>query len=197
MHRDGYSSQNRSLRYLSAESHKMVTMTASSPCAAHSSAIRRRTGDSGGGGNADQQPLFARQPARHRIGGFGRHFNFTVRQPRIIDARHNRGLHVLQTFQSIEGRIGFERNALDGGIQFLQSPRRADKCAAGAQAGQKMRDAAFSLPPDFVRRGFIMRAPVVVVRVLVGVPVFFRLRWPRVPAPCGSRHRCRRPDRSR
>src|SRR5665213_1897504 len=39
-HRDGYSSQNRSLKYLSAESHKIVTMTASSPFAAHSSAIR-------------------------------------------------------------------------------------------------------------------------------------------------------------
>ena len=41
-HRTGrYSSQNRSLRYLSAESHKMVTMTASLPAAASSSPIRK------------------------------------------------------------------------------------------------------------------------------------------------------------
>src|SRR5580658_7750144 len=41
-HRTGhYCSQNRSLRYLSAESHKMVTITASLPAAASSSPIRK------------------------------------------------------------------------------------------------------------------------------------------------------------
>jgi len=34
-----------------------------------------------------------------------------------------------------------------------------------------MRDASFSLLPDFVCGGFIMRAPVGVVRILIGVEV--------------------------
>ena len=61
-------------------------------------------------------------------------------------------------------------------IKFLQLSRCADERAAGAEHGDEVRHAAFGLLPDFFRGRAVMRAPVRVVRVLVGVEVLPRLR---------------------
>ena len=79
------SSQNRSLRYFSAESGSTVTITACRPAAASSRAIVRQRHHRGRRGDADQQPLFTRQPLRHLVGRLG--LNRNVRDPPAADRR--------------------------------------------------------------------------------------------------------------
>src|SRR5581483_9131872 len=94
-----------------------------------------------------------------------------VGQCGIVDARHDGGGHVLCSLDSVERRVRLQGNTADIRVQLLQSAAGPDKGAAGAKHGNEMRDAAFGLLPDLVGRGFVVSAPVGVVRVLVGVEV--------------------------
>ena len=112
-HCDPYSCQNRSLKYLSAPSHNTVTITAFSLLSAHSVCDSLRSRHSSGGRDANHQALLARQSPRHLIGSFCLDFHFAVGKVRIVNSRHHGGLHMLQTFQTVEWRIRLQRNTLD------------------------------------------------------------------------------------
>src|SRR6185437_13079977 len=58
-----------------------------------------------------------------------------------------------------------------GGVELAQAARGAHKSAAGAEAGDEVRDQAFGLAPDLVGGGAIVGLPVLVIAVLVGVHV--------------------------
>src|SRR5512147_414453 len=81
---------------------------------------------------------------------------------------------MLGAFKAVKGRVGLERDAADFGIQFLQAARSADESSSRPHDRSKVCDVAFSLLPDFVGGGAIVRAPVGVVRVLVGVEIKVR-----------------------
>src|SRR3984957_1549166 len=82
---------------------------------------------------------------------------------------------MLQALKAVEWRIRLHAHALDARVQLLQPPRRAYKCSARAQARHKVRYLPVGLLPDLVRRprvirrSAIVRFPVLVVSVLVGV----------------------------
>src|ERR1022692_1373245 len=78
---------------------------------------------------------------------------------------------MLRAFDAVKSGVRLQRDALNCRIQFLETPGRADEGPGGAEHGDKMRDASFGLPPDFIGSGVIMRAPVGVVRILVGIKI--------------------------
>src|SRR5271170_7809073 len=82
---------------------------------------------------------------------------------------------MLRAFNAMESGVGLQRDATDLRIQFLQAAGGSDESPGGAEHGHEMRDASFSLLPDFVCRGFVMRAPVGLVRILVGVEIKIRM----------------------
>src|SRR5437588_4074694 len=134
-------------------------------------ATQQRSGRAG----ADEQAFFPRQALHQPIRVFRCDRQILIRELVIINRRHNRRGHVLPAFQAVEGRIGLQADAANFAIQFLQSPCRSDKSAAGAQPGHEMRNAARSLRPDFVRRSAVMRLPIRRIAVLVGVKIFVGL----------------------
>ena len=64
-----------------------------------------------------------------------------------------------------------QRDAADPRIQLFQTAGGADKGSGGAEHGDEVGDASLGLLPDFVRGGFVMGAPVGVVRILIGVEI--------------------------
>ena len=65
--------------------------------------------------------------------------------------------------------------AFDRGVKFLEPARRADKCAAGPESGNEVGDPAIRLLPNLQSRCLVVRLPVGVVVVLVGVEVLVGL----------------------
>ena len=75
----------------------------------------------------------------------------------------------------MEGCVGLQAHATDSRIEFFEPPHRTDESAARTESCDKMRDAAGSLRPNFVRRGAIVRLPVRGITVLVRVKIFLRI----------------------
>jgi hypothetical protein len=76
---------------------------------------------------------------------------------------------VLQPFEPVKRGVRLHGDALDGGVHLLEAAGDAHEGAAGAQAGNKMRDAPAGLVPDFEPGAVVVRLPVGVVRILVHV----------------------------
>src|SRR3954447_2284951 len=54
------------------------------------------------GRDAGEQPFFPRQPAHHAIGSLRIHAQVLVRKRRVVNRRHDRRLHVLQSLEPVE-----------------------------------------------------------------------------------------------
>ena len=93
----------------------------------------------------------------------------------VVDRRDERGFHVLPAFEAVERAVGLEADAADFWIEFAEAARGADECAAGAKAGDEVRDASFGLIPDFVGGAVIVGLPVRGIAVLVGIEIFLRI----------------------
>jgi len=78
---------------------------------------------------------------------------------------------MLGAFDAVKWRVRLQRDATDVRIEFSQASRRADESSSRPHDRYKMRDAAFGLLPDFVRGGEVMRAPVGVIGILVGIEI--------------------------
>ena len=73
----------------------------------------------------------------------------------------------------MEGRVGLEGDDLYPRVVLLEPRRRSDEGPARTESGDEMRDLAGGLLPDLRRRGFVVRARVGRVAVLVGLPGAF------------------------
>src|SRR5450631_2293150 len=109
--------------------------------------------------------------ARHGVGVFGGNFQILIGELGIVDSRHDSAGHVLGAFDSVERRVGLQRDALHGRVQFFEATRGPDEGAAGAEHRDKMRNASLGLLPDFVGGPVIVRFPVGVVGILVGIEI--------------------------
>ena len=167
--------------YLSAPSHRMVTITASCPLAASSSATCKAAAVAAAAETPTSTPRLRPMILRHVVGALGRHLDIPVGEVGVVDLRHDRCRHVLQPFQSIERRVRLHGDALDLRVQLLQSARRSHKGSGGAQGRDKVRHLTLGLLPDFVAGCAVVRAPVFVVRILVGVVVPVRFRRNHLP----------------
>src|ERR1700736_4793009 len=65
----------------------------------------QRGSSSSGRGYTDQKSLVTSQALSHRVSSLSRHLDVEVGEVRVVDLRHNRRRHVLQAFESVEGRI--------------------------------------------------------------------------------------------
>src|SRR5258708_18008878 len=93
----------------------------------------------------------------------------------VVDGRTDGGLHVLPACKAVNRRTRLQTDAANRGIQLAQPPRCSHKRAAGAQSGDKMRDAPAGLLPNFICRAAIVRLPVRWIAVLIRVKIFLRL----------------------
>ena len=75
-----------------------------------------------------------------------------VGERRIVDARHDRRLHVLQPLEAVKRRIGLKRDQLDRRVERPQPAAGADERAARAEAGDEVRQPAARLLDDLRRR---------------------------------------------
>ena len=122
--------------------------------------------------NPDQHPLFPRQPAHHRVRVFGLDPDIAVGQRGIVNARDDRGRHVLQAFQPVKA---------GGGLRRDSTSRAAVRGAAAGvtpmnvplvpMAGDEMRHAAIGLLDDLGPGAFEVRLPVGGVVVLVRIEI--------------------------
>src|SRR5260370_3244762 len=95
-----------------------------------------------------------------------------VGQRVIINCGANRGFHVLPAFKTVKRRVRLQTDATDCRIQLPQTAGGAPQRAAGAEPGDKMRDASPGLFPNFVRRAAIMGLPVRRSAVFIAIKVF-------------------------
>src|SRR5882672_2721107 len=102
---------------------------------------------------------------------FSMDFNLLVRERSVVDARHDRRAQVLRALDAMKWRVRLQRDAADMRIQFFQSPRGPDKSSRRTHHRDEVSNAAFGLSPDFVGSGLIMRTPIRVVGILVGIKV--------------------------
>ena len=137
--------------------------------------------------HAGQHAFFLRQPPRQLVRALGRDAHVLVGQQRIVDAGPDRRLHVLEPLDAVQRRIGLNRDQPDVATMLAQAPADADERAARAEAGDEMRHAAVGLRQDLGRRRLVVRPPVGVVVVLVGVEVPFRVARRTAGALRGSR----------
>ena len=93
----------------------------------------------------------------------------------VVDAGHDRRGHVLQALEAVEGVVGLGADHLDGGIALLQVAARPHDGAAGAEAGDEVRDPAVRLLPDLGARGLVVGERVALVEVLIGLEVPVRV----------------------
>ena len=102
--------------------------------------------------DARQQPFLAREAPHHPVRALGVDPQIFVGERRIVDAGHDRRLHVLQPLEPVERRVGLKRNQLDRRVELPQPAARADERAAGAEAGDEVRQPAARLLDDLRRR---------------------------------------------
>ncbi len=89
---------------------------------------------------------------------------------------------MLRAFDAVKRRVGLQRDARDLRVQLLQSARRAHKSSAGPKHGDEVCHPAFGLPPDFVSGSVcVVRAPVGIVRVLIGIVIAFGIGGGHLP----------------
>src|ERR1035437_1478067 len=121
-----------------------------------------------------QDTFLAGQPPGQIIGGPRRASQVAVRHAGVVDPRHNRGRHVLEALQAMEGVLGLEADAADGGIELLQPTRGPDEGPRGPKTGQEDGDLPLGLLPDLHRGGVVVGAPIEGVVVLIGAEVAVR-----------------------
>src|SRR5215204_4160267 len=127
--------------------------------------------DRSAGRDADEDPILSRHPLDHLVGVLGPHRQVSVGYRRVVNRGHDGALHVLHALETVEGRIGFERDGLYPRVVLLETLRRADEGAASAEPGDEVRDLAVGLLPDLGRRRLVVRVGVGRVGVLVGIEV--------------------------
>ena len=101
----------------------------------------------------------------------GRHADIFVGERRVVNPRPDRRLHVLQPFDPVEGRLGLDRDEANVMTERAQAAARAHERAARTEPGDEMRHAAIGLLEDLDGGGVVVRPPVGVVVVLIGVEV--------------------------
>ena len=90
------------------------------------------------------------------------------------------------------GPCGWNEISLMPGLNFRSRRPVPTNGAAGAEAGDEMRQASAGLLDDLGRGRVVVRAPVAVVAVLIGVEVAIGILGVTAGAPRGSRRRCSR-----
>jgi hypothetical protein len=169
-HRASFST-NRSDTYRSPASGKIATMTARS----RSEATCRAPEERGPARRADEQSFFAREAANQRVRFFSRGGEMSIGERGIVNCRHDRRRHVLEPLQAVERRVRLDRDQRDVRHLFTQTPARADERAAGAEAGDEVREPALGLLQNLRSRRREVRAPVRRVAVLIRIEVPERL----------------------
>src|SRR6185369_5837204 len=94
---------------------------------------------------------------------------------RIVYPGDDCRLHVLQPLETVERRIGLDRDQSDVRVEFTKTTSRANERSARAETGDEMREATASLLDDLWRRGVVVREPVAGIVVLVRVEVQVRI----------------------
>ena len=143
------SSQKCSLRYLSALSQRMVTITPSLPCARNSLRDGQRGHDIAAARDSDEQAFFPRQALDHRMAVFRFDPHVAVGQLLVVDAGDDRGRHVFRAFDAVEAGRRLRGDAFDVRQILAQAAGVAGESPAGAEQRDEMRDAAFGLLDDF------------------------------------------------
>src|SRR2546422_3992644 len=131
-----------------------------------------RRDDVGRGRNPDEPAFAPRQSFDHRVRLLRGDFDFFIGKRRVVDARHDGRLHVLQSFEAVKRRIGLHRDQFDFGFEFAQTAPRSDESPARAESGDEVSDAPSGLVEYLDACRFVMGAPVSRVVVLVGVKIF-------------------------
>lgn len=108
-------SQNGSLRYLLALSHKIVTTTPRvSRRATWSAATTFAAAET-----PTSQPSTVASLADHRVGLLGRHLDNLIGQRGVVDAGHIAGRrHMLNALDAVVRRVGLHRDQADVGAIF-------------------------------------------------------------------------------
>src|ERR1700741_4023909 len=105
--------------------------------------------------------------------GFGGNCEICVREGVVVNRGAKGGFHVLPAFKSVEGGVGLQADATNGGIQLLEAARCAYEGAAGAEPGDEVGNATGGLFPNFVGGASIVRLPVRGIAVLIRIEVLF------------------------
>ena len=115
-------------------------MTAGRPAAASSRAMVRQATTAAAAEMPTSSAFLARQPLGHGVGGLG--FDRRGRGRRDADCRWRARwpCPCASCLPGRERRIGLEADRLEGRVLFLQMAGGAHEGAAGAQAGDEMRD---------------------------------------------------------
>ena len=108
------------------------------PCFDH----LQRAREVGAARNADQQALFLREAPRHLVRLFGADPKIVVGQRRVVDAGHDRRLHVLEPLEAVQRRVGLHRGEHDRLVELAQAAADADERAARAEPGDEVRQPA-------------------------------------------------------
>ena len=88
---------------------------------------------------------------------------------------------MLQAFEAVERPVRLHRDQLHRGLLLLQPPAGAHERAARAEAGDEVRDAPAGLGQDLDGGRVVVRPPVGLVAVLVGVEVALGLEREQPP----------------
>src|SRR5204863_564864 len=86
-----------------------------------------------------------------------------VRQRGVVNARHDRRLHVLEALETMQRRIRLDRNEPNRRIEDAEPAANAHERAAGPETGHEVRQAASGLLDDLGTGRIVMRAPVRIV----------------------------------
>ncbi len=105
------------------------------------------------------------------MGVFRLHFEVFVRDRGIVNRRDDGSGHVFQAFEAVKAGIGLHTDAADFGVKFAKAARDAHECAARAESGNKMRDFAAGLLPDFRAGAVVMSRGIGGIAVLIGIEV--------------------------
>ena len=114
------SSQNRSLRYLSAESGRMVTITARRPAAASSRAMERLATTAAAAEMPTSKPSSRASFFAMAYAASVSTAKVAVGEMRIVDRGNDGRAHVLHALEPVKGRVGLEADGLEGGIPFFE-----------------------------------------------------------------------------
>src|SRR5882757_3681803 len=82
---------------------------------------------------------------------------------------------MLCSFDTVKGRIRLQRDATNVRIEFFQPACCADESSGRPHDRNKVRDTALGLLPDFISGGLVMRAPVSIIGILIGVKIKIRM----------------------
>src|SRR5262249_55896651 len=127
--------------------------------------------DVGPGRNPDEPAFATRQPFDHVMRVFRADFELFVRDRRIVDARHDRRLHMLHPFKAVKRGIGLHRDQFHAWLKFSQPSPGPNEGPARAKARDEMGDAPRGLLEYFNARRLVMRSPVGRIVVLIGVKI--------------------------